>query len=91
MHGVQVPRTSHGTSPGLDDGMDLHALTAKGSDGAKGSVVERIPIESEQNCGHMRGERVHGGGVFHLVGPSGGGAQLRMAYPSVTEQAIRQM
>ncbi|GHB72588.1 hypothetical protein GCM10010347_48620 [Streptomyces cirratus] len=60
--------------------MDLHALAAKGSDGAKGSVVERIAIESEQNSGHMVGERVHGSGVFHLVGPSGNGTHLRMAY-----------
>ncbi|MFD3327253.1 hypothetical protein [Streptomyces sp. NPDC058701] len=71
--------------------MDLHALAAKGSDGAEGSVVERIAIESEQDGGHMAGERVHGNGVFHLVGPSGGGAHLRMAYAVVTEQAIRQI
>ncbi|MCY0951777.1 hypothetical protein [Streptomyces sp. H27-S2] len=71
--------------------MDLHALAAKGSDGAKGPVVERIAIEPEQDGGHMVGERVHGNGVFHLVGPSRDGAQLRMAYAAVTEQAIRQI
>lgn len=71
--------------------MHLHAFAAKGSDGAKGSVVERIPIESEQNCGHMVEIRVHGNGVFHLVGPSGGDTQLRMAYAAVTGQAIRQI
>ncbi|ATZ26234.1 hypothetical protein SLAV_22090 [Streptomyces lavendulae subsp. lavendulae] len=71
--------------------MDLHALAPKGSDGAEGSVVERIPIESEQNSGHMVGERVHGNGVFHLVGPSGEDAQLRMAYARAIGQAIRQM
>ncbi|WP_242438877.1 hypothetical protein [Streptomyces sp. CB00455] len=71
--------------------MDLHAFAAKGSDGAKGSVVERVAIESEQNSGHMVEMRVHGNGVFHLVGPSGGGAHLRMAYAAVTEQAIRQI
>ncbi|MFD4244222.1 hypothetical protein ACFWP3_21870 [Streptomyces sp. NPDC058525] len=71
--------------------MDLHALAAKGSDGAEGSVVERIPVESEQNGGHMVEIRVHGSGVFHLVGPSGEGAHLRMAYGKSTEQAIRQI
>ncbi|MET9569712.1 hypothetical protein ACFYNW_18300 [Streptomyces virginiae] len=71
--------------------MDLDAFAAKGSDGAEGSVVERIAVESEHNGGHMVGERVHGNGVFHLVGPSGGDAQLLMAYAAVTEQAVRQM
>ncbi|MCY0919947.1 MULTISPECIES: hypothetical protein [unclassified Streptomyces] len=71
--------------------MDLHAFAAKGSDGAEGSVVERIPIEPEQNGGHMVGERVHENGVFHLVGPSWGGVRLRMAYAAVTGQAIRRM
>ncbi|GAA2626351.1 hypothetical protein GCM10010425_24050 [Streptomyces spororaveus] len=71
--------------------MDLHALAAKGSDGAEGSVVERIAIESEHNGGHMVEIRVHGSGVFHLVGPSGGGAHLLMAYAAVTGQAIRQI
>ncbi|EDX26013.1 hypothetical protein SSAG_05804 [Streptomyces sp. Mg1] len=91
MHGAQIPGACHGSSPGLDDGMDLHALAAKGSDGAKGSVMERIAVESEQNSGHEVAEGVHGSGVFHLVGPSGKGAQLRMAYAAVTEQAVRQM
>ncbi|GGZ14242.1 hypothetical protein GCM10010343_46490 [Streptomyces avidinii] len=71
--------------------MDLHALAAKGSDGAEGSVVERIAIESEHNGGHMVEIRVHGNGVFHLVGPSGGGAHLLMAYAAVTGQAIHQI
>lgn len=71
--------------------MDLHAHAPKGSDGAEGSVVERIPIESEQNCGHLAGMRVHGNGVFHLVGPSGKGAHVRMAYTDVTGQAIRRI
>lgn len=71
--------------------MDLHALAAKRSDGAKGSVVERIAVESEHNSGHMAVERVHGNGVFHLVGPSGEDTQMRMAYAAVTEQAIRQI
>lgn len=71
--------------------MDLHTLATERSDGAEGSVVERIPIESEHYCGHMAVERVHGNGVFHLVGPSGEDTQLRMAYAAVTGQAIRQM
>lgn len=71
--------------------MDLHALAAKGSDGAEGSVVERIPVESEHNGGHVVGERVHGIRVFHLVGPSGGDVRLLMAYAAVTEQAIRRI
>ncbi|MGR4883314.1 hypothetical protein ACIPUC_28430 [Streptomyces sp. LARHCF249] len=71
--------------------MDLHAPAAKGSDGAEGSVVERIAIESEQNGGHMAEKRVHDSGVFHLVGPSGEDAQLRMAYGAVTGQGIRQI
>ncbi len=54
-------------------------------------MVERIPIESEHYSGHMAVERVHGNGVFHLVGPNGEDAQLRMAYAAVTGQAIRQM
>ncbi len=71
--------------------MDLHAPPPKRSDGTEGSVVERIPIESEHYSGHMAVERVHGNGVFHLVGPNGEDAQLRMAYAAVTGQAIRQM
>ena len=91
MRGAQMARTPHGASPGLADGMDLHAPAAKGSDGAEGPVVKRIAIESEQNGGHMVGERVHGIGVFHLVGPRGVDTHLRMAYAATIEQAVRQI
>lgn len=68
--GVQMTGAGDRAARRFDQGVDLGPRPAQRSDGTEGPVVQRVPVEPDEQCGHRRPgvERWHGRHVFHLDG-----------------------